>query len=36
MTGAAPAGIGLLDIGTSLLGGVNTYLGTASAIKGLS
>lgn len=35
MTGAAPAGIGLLDIGTSLLGGVNTYLGTASAIKGL-
>ena len=35
MTGAPPAGLGLLDIGTSLLGGVNTYLGTASATKGL-
>lgn len=35
MTGAPPAGFGLLDIGTSLLGGVNTYLDTASAIKGL-
>jgi len=36
MRGAAPTSNGLLNAGTALLGGVNTYLSTASAVKGLS
>lgn len=35
MQGAAPAGISALNIGTAVAGGFNTYLSTASAIKGL-
>ena len=35
MTGAAPGGMGAVQVGTALLGGVNTYMNTASAIKGL-
>jgi hypothetical protein len=35
MTGAAPSSSVGLNVGTALLGGVNTYLGTASAIKNL-
>jgi hypothetical protein len=32
MTGAAPGGVGALGVGTALLGGVNTYMSTASAL----
>jgi len=32
MTGAAPGGVGPLQVGTALLGGVNTYMTTASAL----
>lgn len=35
MTGAAPGGMGPLSVGTSLLGGVNTYMSTASALAKL-
>jgi hypothetical protein len=35
MTGVAPSGMGALGVGTSLLGGVNTYMSTAAAIKKL-
>ena len=32
MTGAAPGGMGALGVGTALLGGVNTYMSTASML----
>lgn len=35
MTGAPPQGLGALNAGTAVLGGVNAYLGTASSIKQL-
>lgn len=35
MTGGAPGGMSALNIGTAVLGGVNSYLGTAAAIKQL-
>jgi hypothetical protein len=35
MTGSAPANMSALNAGTSVLGGVNAYLGTAAKIKAL-
>lgn len=35
MRGGAPGGMSALNVGTALLGGVNTYMSTASAIKQL-
>jgi len=36
MTGAAPGGMGVLQTGSALLGGFNTYTNTASAVRNLA